>query len=137
MHHQDPEISRIAVRNARAFAEAVQAPPPEVADDPQAYLAWMRGERPPAPMARPRPRAYVSSAEAMASRRERRVASLPRQREPRPPINTAMEANTERNRQLRALAIQIQQEGGRIPAASEPIEPTRQAPAADVSPQID
>lgn len=36
----DRRIAEITTRNTRAIAEATATPPPHIADDPRAYLAW-------------------------------------------------------------------------------------------------
>lgn len=129
MSHPDPEIVRINDRNARACAEAIQAPPLAIADNPLAFLRWMR-ERPPAPPV-PRPRGFLD----VPSKWSR--SALPRLRhEPRPPANTVLDTNAERNRQLAALAVVIKQQGQQIPAASEPAAAARDIPANDDVPEI-
>lgn len=40
--HPDPRVEEVLERNRRAIAEAVQAPPPDIADDLPAYLDWLQ-----------------------------------------------------------------------------------------------
>lgn len=87
--HSDPHIQAIRDRNARALAEAVHAPPPDVADDPGAFLRWAQ-QRPTAPPApRPVPFGSVRPRRTAAKRASGYVPAPPR--------------HDERNRQLDAL----------------------------------
>ena len=45
MSHPDARTREILERNAREFARATVAPPAELADDPAAYIVWLRDER--------------------------------------------------------------------------------------------
>lgn len=55
MTHPDPRVQAIRDRNAKAVAEAVHAPPRDIADDPAAYLRWAQNPPQAPPAKRPRP----------------------------------------------------------------------------------
>lgn len=130
MSHPDPQINLIRARNARAYAEAAQAPPHEIADDPVAYLRWVR-EHEVVPVPRPRPRTYVEAPG------KRKPSPLPRQKtEPQPPASTTMGVNAERNRQLNALAALIEGQGEQVPDGTETRVTSWEVPADDDVPEI-
>lgn len=59
MSHPDPRVAEAVERTARELAAATTPPPAEVADladDPAAYLAWLRERPAPQPAASQRPR---------------------------------------------------------------------------------
>jgi hypothetical protein len=92
MTHPDPYVQEIRDRNAQAVAEAVHAPPRDIADDPAAYLRWAQNP-PQAPPAKP-PRPFVS-----VQPRSKAAGYVPT-----PP------RHDERNRQLNALQKLIDQD---------------------------
>lgn len=100
MTHPDPRVAAIRDRNAQAVADAIQACPPGIADDPAAYLAW-RETRPPATPVINQPRTVVDrpAPRGKFRRRPGPTASL-----------DPVEQEAERNRQLDALQARINQE---------------------------
>jgi hypothetical protein len=57
MSHPDPRVAEALERTAAELATATTAPPPELADDPAAYMEWLRTRPAPEPGASQRPRA--------------------------------------------------------------------------------
>ncbi|MFC5946378.1 hypothetical protein, partial [Micromonospora harpali] len=45
-YHPDPTVAAALERNARALTRETVAPPPEMADNPAAYIQWLREQRP-------------------------------------------------------------------------------------------
>jgi hypothetical protein len=45
-YHPDSATAEALERNARAVTQEVVAPPPELADNPAAYIQWLREQRP-------------------------------------------------------------------------------------------
>lgn len=103
MTHPDPRTAEIIDRNARAMAEATQAPPHDLPDDPHAYLAWLRDKPPAKPQARePRQeRGYIGP--VYHDRRTR--ATVPPPPEPSPEYAAAA-ATLARHPDLGAAAIE-------------------------------
>lgn len=56
MTHPDPRVADALERTATEMAAATTAPPPELTDDPAAYMEWLR-TRPAIPRGAQRPRA--------------------------------------------------------------------------------
>jgi len=103
MTHPDPYIEEIRQRNARALAEAVHAPPPDIADDPAAYLRWAQSPPQAPPAKRPRPFGSVQPRSKPAGTY---VPTPPR--------------HDERNRQLDALQKLIDHDQQATPERNRP-----------------
>lgn len=100
MTHPDPRIAEIQARNAQAIADATGAPPPEIADDPAAYLEWSQQDparRPTVPHGPYRPLTAAPS----TNRRDKYSRPVP------PAVTPSPDLEAERRRQLDALEALI------------------------------
>lgn len=121
MTHPDPRVREVLERNARSYGTATTAPPAEIADDPAAYLAWLRNTARPVPVRPQQRRTYLDRADIPRVHRPelseaKRARSAPRPPRERPAGYEAAAAKLGRLPDLGGASIAAAQE--RLPGAS-------------------